>query len=92
MQAQVVVARNIRRIRVMREVSQEGLAADAAVDRTYVSRLERGIENPTVGVLERLASALNCKLAEFFDEVKAGRGPVAPLRKGRKQLEKRRSK
>ncbi len=78
-----MVARNLRRLRVMRSLSQEGLAVDAHVDRTYVSRLERGIENPTVGVLERLAKALNADIAEFFDQARVARGPIRPLPSGR---------
>lgn len=59
MDARALVARNLRRLRVLREISQEALAVDAQIDRTYVSRMERGLENPTVGVLEQLVNALN---------------------------------
>jgi transcriptional regulator with XRE-family HTH domain len=45
MKAQLVVARNLRRLRVLRGISQENLAVDAGIDRTYVSRMERGLEN-----------------------------------------------
>jgi transcriptional regulator with XRE-family HTH domain len=38
------------------------LAVDAEIDRTYVSRLERGLENLTVAVLERLATALSANI------------------------------
>jgi transcriptional regulator with XRE-family HTH domain len=82
MKVQIVVARNLRRLRVERALSQEALAVDAAVDRTYVSRLERGIENPTILVLERLAKALEVDIVEFFDKAQA-RGPVKPLPSGR---------
>ena len=61
-----LVAWNLRRWRVERELSQEKLAADANVDRTYVSSLERGKENPTVELLDRLASALSIPLSELF--------------------------
>lgn len=84
MKAQIVVARNLRRLRVARELSQEALAADAEVDRTYVGRLERGLENPTVAVLERLAKAMDADISEFFDAARVARGPVKPLRSGRK--------
>jgi transcriptional regulator with XRE-family HTH domain len=84
MKAQIVVARNLRRLRVDRTLSQEALAADAAVDRTYVGRLERGIENPTVAILERLARALSVPVADFFDEGAVARGPIKPLRSGRR--------
>jgi transcriptional regulator with XRE-family HTH domain len=83
MRAHVVVARNLRRLRVLRALSQENLAVDAGVDRTYVSRLERGIENPTVAVLERLSIAMDVDIAELFDAARVARGPVKPLRSGR---------
>ncbi|HZV20938.1 MAG TPA: helix-turn-helix transcriptional regulator [Hyphomicrobiales bacterium] len=84
MKARTVVSRNIRRLRVAKGLSQEALAVDAGIDRTYVSRLERGLENPTVAVLERLASALNAKIIDFFDESQAGRGKIPPLPSGRR--------
>jgi transcriptional regulator with XRE-family HTH domain len=82
MDARTLVARNIRRIRVARGLSQEALAVDAEIDRTYVSRLERNLENPTVLVLERLAGALKCKIADLF--VHSGEGKIATLKAGRK--------
>lgn len=66
MDARALVARNLKKLRVRRGLSQEVLAVDADIDRTYVSRLERGLENPTVAVLERLAEALRVEIAEFF--------------------------
>lgn len=82
MNARALVARNIRRLRVMRGISQEALAVDAQIDRTYVSRLERGLENPTVAVLEQLATALSCRIADLFAQ--SGTGKVETLRPGRK--------
>lgn len=82
MNARTLVARNIRRIRVERGLSQEALAVDAEIDRTYVSRLERNLENPTVGVLERVAHALACEIVEFF--AASGSGKLPTLRPGRK--------
>ena len=49
---------------------------DAGVDRSYVSRLERNLENPTVAVLDRLAGALGCDVVEFFTETE--RADVLP--------------
>lgn len=84
MDARALVARNLRRLRVARGVSQEALAVDGAVDRTYVSRLERGLENPTVAVLERLANALACEIVEFFVKPKRGEPTPKPLPGGRR--------
>lgn len=84
MDARRCVAWNIRKIRVSKGLTQEVLAVDAVIDRTYVSRLERGLENPTVAVLERVASALDVPISAFFKMPKAGARPIAMLRRGRK--------
>ena len=85
MKVQALVARNLRRLRVLRKLSQENLAVDAQIDRTYVSRLERGLENPTVAVLERLADALDAKIGDFFAVPAPGEKPVKPLPGGRRR-------
>jgi transcriptional regulator with XRE-family HTH domain len=84
MRAQALVARNLRRLRVERNLSQEALAADAGIDRTYVSRLERGLENPTVALLEQLSDALSTTIVEFFVVPAPGEPPPKPLRGGRR--------
>ena len=84
MKARALVARNLRRLRVRKGLSQEVLAVDARIDRTYVSRLERGLENPTVAVLERLAEALGAQIIEFFAIPRRGEAPPQPLRGGRR--------
>ena len=84
MKGRDLVAWNLRRLRVVRELSQDALALEAGVDRTYVGRLERAIENPTVGVLDRLASTLQVPLVELFVEPQEGSPPPTTLRAGRK--------
>lgn len=91
MDGRKLVAWNLRRIRVERDLSQEKLAVDAQVDRTYVSRLERLLENPTVAVLDRLAAALSVPVGEFFVEPEPGLRPPNPLAGGRKARRKSRS-
>lgn len=85
MRVQALVARNLRRLRVRREISQENLAVDAGIDRTYVSRLERGLENPTVAVLDRLARALETSIVEFFTVPRPGEPSPKPLPGGRRR-------
>jgi transcriptional regulator with XRE-family HTH domain len=84
MKAGALVARNIRRLRVANRLSQEVLAVDAEIDRTYVSRLERGLENPTVAVLERIAKALSAEIDELFRVPRAGEPAPGPLKGGRR--------
>ena len=85
MKATALVAWNIRKLRVKHAISQEALAVDAGVDRSYVGRIERGVENPTVETLERLAVALDIPVAELLAIPKANEKPPATLRKGRKK-------
>ena len=84
MKAKVAVARNLRRLRVQKGLSQEALAVDAKIDVSYVSRLERGLENPSVAVLERLADALSADIRELFDKARVAKGAVKPLPGGRR--------
>jgi transcriptional regulator with XRE-family HTH domain len=53
-----ILARNLRLARARVGVSQEELASRAEVDRTYVSGIERGVRNPTVTIVARLAAEL----------------------------------
>ncbi|WP_082512566.1 helix-turn-helix transcriptional regulator [Afipia sp. Root123D2] len=53
-----VVAQTVRKARKAAGLSQEKLAFEAGLDRTYVSQVERGKRNVTIVVLARLASAL----------------------------------
>ena len=59
--------RNLRRYRLAKGVSQEDLAHLCELDRTYVSGIERGLRNPTVLVLERLAGALGIPAAALVE-------------------------
>ena len=85
MEAREKVAVNIRRLRVARGVSQEAFAVDAGVDRTYMSRIERRMENPTVTVLERIAAALGVEIAELFADPRPDDGAPPSLPAGRKR-------
>jgi transcriptional regulator with XRE-family HTH domain len=84
MRVQALVAWNLRRLRVGRGLSQENLAIDAGIDRTYVSRLERGLENPTVRILDQIAQALDAGIVEFFVVPNPDELPPKPLRGGRR--------
>ncbi len=53
-----VLGRNIRALRQRQGLSQEELALEADMKRSYVSDLERGTRNPSVKAVGRLAKAL----------------------------------
>jgi transcriptional regulator with XRE-family HTH domain len=87
MKGRALVARNLRRIRVAQGISQETLAADASVDRSYLGGLERREENPTVDLLDRIADALSVSITELFVQPVPGEKPPKPLKSGRKALD-----
>jgi len=62
-----LVGRNIKTIREAAGWSQEELADRAQLHRTYVSGVERGVRNPTVTVLDRLAKALKVSIGKLTD-------------------------
>lgn len=78
------IAWNLRRLRIAQRITQENLAVDAAIDRTVVSDLERGKHNPTVDLLDRLASALSVDISVFFSEPLPGDKEPQTLKAGRK--------
>jgi transcriptional regulator with XRE-family HTH domain len=62
------VGLNVKNVRKERGLSQEGLAFECGLHRTYVSGVERGIRNPTVVVLEKIAEALKVPAGRLLDE------------------------
>lgn len=83
MQGRKLVGQNLKRVRVAQAVSQEQLAFDAGVDRSYLGGIERGDENPSVDTLEKIARILSIELLEFFLPVD-GTDQQQGLRPGRK--------
>lgn len=61
------VGANLRRAREQLGISQEELADRAGLHRTYVSGVERGVRNPTVVVLEKIAKALKVKSSSLLE-------------------------
>lgn len=61
----------LRRTRVAAGVSQEELAGRADVDRTFISRLERGVRQPTIATLISLSKALGVSAGDLVRETEA---------------------
>ncbi|MGI9426475.1 MAG: helix-turn-helix domain-containing protein [Hyphomicrobiaceae bacterium] len=57
----------IRQHRLELGLSQEELGHQANLHRTYISSVERGIRNPTITVLHRIANALDLTVSELLD-------------------------
>jgi transcriptional regulator with XRE-family HTH domain len=64
------VGLNLRKYRDELGLSQEGLAFECGLHRTYVSGVERGVRNPTVTVLAKIAKALKVQPAQLLEPVR----------------------
>ena len=67
MDTKELLGRRVRELRKKRGLTQERLAEKATVDVKYLGSIERGTENPTIGTLEKLASALSVKVRQILD-------------------------
>jgi len=63
-----VLARNVRRLREAKALSQGALAADAGVYQELVSRIENAAANPELDTLGRIADALGARPHDLFEE------------------------
>ncbi|NDK99910.1 cell morphology transcriptional regulator XreR1 [Photorhabdus bodei] len=57
----------VRYIRMASGMSQEAFADKCGLDRTYISGIERGVRNPTLEVINVIASGLQIELKDLFD-------------------------
>jgi transcriptional regulator with XRE-family HTH domain len=64
-----IAGRNVKAARLALGYNQEALAHEAKIDRTYVSGVERGLRNPSIKVLARLAKALKTTPAALLSKV-----------------------
>jgi len=63
------LGRRIRAARVALGLSQEELAYEGGIDRSYIGGVERGERNITFNVLCKIAAALRCDVAELTKDL-----------------------
>jgi transcriptional regulator with XRE-family HTH domain len=63
-----LVGNNIRKFRLEKKLSQEALAFESGLHRTYISSLERGKRNATILVLGQIADALKIKPSSLLEK------------------------
>ncbi len=63
------LGKRVRALRTARAWSQERLADEAGMHRTYMWGIEQGMRNPSLRHLTRLADALGVPLPSLFDEL-----------------------
>ena len=61
------LARNLRRLRAERGLTQEEVAERADLNRNYVGMIEREENAPTVDAIERIAAALQVDAVALFE-------------------------
>lgn len=64
---------NVRRVRQERGVTLEALADEVGLAYSYVGQIERGLRNPTLAVVERMAAALRAHPLDLLRDTEAGR-------------------
>jgi transcriptional regulator with XRE-family HTH domain len=65
--AQQKLGKKVRQLRTGAELTQEKLGELTSLDRTYISGIERGLRNPSLRNLEKLAKELRVKVSELTD-------------------------
>jgi transcriptional regulator with XRE-family HTH domain len=63
-----IVARNLRRIRKERDLSQFALADMVGIDKNYIGKIERQENSPTLAMIERIAKALKIEWISLLEE------------------------
>lgn len=61
----------LRNLRSERGLSQEALALEAGIQRNYVSLIERGINQPTITIIFKLAAALEMRPSQVIELVES---------------------
>ncbi len=60
------LARRIKDLRIIKNLSQEKLAEKAGVHPTYIGKIERAEMNPSIVFLDKIAKAFSLSLSEFL--------------------------
>lgn len=64
----VLFGKNVRKIRLKQNLSQEQLSYKADLHRTYIGMIERAEKNITLVNIEKIANALNINIQDLFND------------------------
>jgi transcriptional regulator with XRE-family HTH domain len=70
---------NLKRYRIEADISQMELAFRAELERSHVSRIERGVTNPSLFALATICHVLKITLPQLFEDITA---TIAPTLEG----------
>lgn len=65
-----VLGQRVRKLRLLKNISQEKLAELADLHRTYIGSIERGERNVSLENIQKICDALNLSISEFFQDFK----------------------
>lgn len=71
-QMENIVGRNIRRLRLHKDATQEAIASEVGISTSYLSHLEKGIRQADAELLFKLANVLGVSPQDFFSEEQKG--------------------
>jgi transcriptional regulator with XRE-family HTH domain len=63
-----ILAKNVRKLRQQKKLTQEQLAFASSIDLTYMGGIERGRRNPSLMVMARIADALGVSLPRLLSD------------------------
>lgn len=89
----LALGKQLKRLRIDRQLSQEELADKSEVDRTLISRIERGVANPSLMTLSIICYVLEVTLSELLAPIRTNlkphwADPSAPVRRATGQGQK----
>jgi len=71
MDIRIIFGQVLKRVRKQKNISQEKLALDAALDRAHISKLENGVYQPNLSTIFALAKILECSPGELMNLVES---------------------
>jgi transcriptional regulator with XRE-family HTH domain len=74
------LGKRVKACRIAGEKSQEVLAHEAHVDRTFISAIERGVANPSIETLANICFCLGITLADLFAPLNISLAPTGERR------------
>ncbi|MGO8835842.1 MAG: helix-turn-helix domain-containing protein [Limisphaerales bacterium] len=80
MDAKTVIGNFVRRLREQKKLTQDELASRTGITYQYLSGLENGRENFSIGILESLGRALDCSLPQLVAGAFVSPSAISPVK------------
>lgn len=62
----LIMAKNIKRLRINKKYSQNDICKKSGIMQCQFSRIERGLVEPSISTLDKLANALEVSVSDLF--------------------------